>query len=38
MAFDPATDIPDISKKTFVITGGKAFTNLTHGRGSTTFR
>ena len=27
MAFDPATVIPDLSQKTFLITGGEAFTD-----------
>ena len=27
MAFDPATDIPDLSQKVFLITGGTLFTN-----------
>ena len=27
MAFDPATDIPDLSQKVFLVTGGKLFTN-----------
>ena len=27
MPYNPATDIPDLSEKVFLITGGKLFTN-----------
>lgn len=28
MAFNPATDIPDLSQRVFLVTGGKAFTSV----------